>query len=125
MRRSTSREDATLLDVLIDGFEKNEVLDGHHWRSLPMPDEAAAARKIASWIDEAQRWKGPPTHTEQRAGRRVAVWPDLELWQAGRGVLVRVRAPNFSAWWNARDTWSGDPMGAVHDWAEEHDASEA
>lgn len=28
-------EDATLLDVLIDGFEKNEILDGFHWRSLP------------------------------------------------------------------------------------------
>ncbi len=101
MRSGTSRDDATLLDVLIDGFEKNEVLHGCHWRSLPMPDEEAAARKIASWIEEAQRWKGPPTRNESRAGRRVAAWPDLELRQAGRGILVRVRAPHFSSWWNA------------------------
>ncbi len=84
-----------------------------------MPDEKAAARKIASWIDEARKWKGPPTRTEERAGRRVAAWPDLELRQAGRGVMVRIRAPHFSSWWNASDTWSGDPMADVHAWIEE------
>lgn len=40
--------DATLLDVLIDGFEKNEVLRGFHGRLLPMPDEAAAVEKFTA-----------------------------------------------------------------------------
>jgi hypothetical protein len=123
MRSATSREDATLLDTLIDGFEKNEIWGGYHWRSLPMPDEEAAARKIASWIEEVRRWKGPPARIEDRAGRRLAAWPDLELRQAGRGVMVRVRAPNFNEWWNAKDTWSGDPMAEVHDWIEEDGGS--
>jgi hypothetical protein len=42
MRGETTQEGATLLDVLIDGFEKNEIMDGFHWRDLPMPDEARA-----------------------------------------------------------------------------------
>jgi hypothetical protein len=37
MPNGKSPEDASLLDVLIDGFEKNEVLDGFHPRDLPMP----------------------------------------------------------------------------------------
>lgn len=119
MRSGTSREDATLLDVLIDGFEKNEVFGGCHWRSLPMADEEAAARKFAAWLDEARRWKGAPTRVEDRSGRRIAAWPDFELRQAGRGVMVRVRAPDFSSWWHSRDTWSGNPMGDVHAWVEE------
>jgi hypothetical protein len=48
-------EDATLLDVLVDGFEKNESLRGFHWRVLPMNDEPAAVRKFASLADEACR----------------------------------------------------------------------
>ena len=53
-------EDATLLDVLIDGFEQNEALDGFLWRQLPMPDERAAVRKFGALVDEARRWKGSP-----------------------------------------------------------------
>ena len=32
--------DASVRDVLIDGFEKNEILDGFHLRELPWPGEA-------------------------------------------------------------------------------------
>jgi hypothetical protein len=110
------QEDATLLDVLIDGFEKNEILGGFHWRDLPMPDEHAAGRKFAALAAEAKRWKGPPTRSEERAGRRLAAWEDLEIRQAGRGVMVRVRAPWFSHWWHEPSTWEGHPMGAIFDW---------
>ena len=116
MRKPTSQEDATLLDVLIDAFEKNEILAGFHWRDLPMPDETAAIRKFDALKEEAQRWKGPPSRLEQDA-RRIAAWPDLEIRQAGRGVMVRARAPRFD-WWHERKTWEGDPMGAIHDWIE-------
>jgi hypothetical protein len=67
MPAGKSQDSATLLDILIDGFEKNEILDGFHWRNLPMPDEAAAGGKFVSW------------------------WPDLEIRQAGRGGRVRAR----------------------------------
>ena len=90
--------------------------------ALARPARAELAPRFAevrAWIDEARRWKGEPTRLEDRGGRRLAVWPDLELRQAGRGVMVRVRAPDFSAWWHASDTWSDDPMAAVHDWIEE------
>jgi hypothetical protein len=112
-------EDATLLDILIDGFEKNEVLEGFHWRRLPMPDEQAAARKFSSLTDEARRWKGPPTRTEGQSGRRLSAWPDLEIRQAGRGLVVRARAAGFSHWWNDERTWQGDPLGRTFDWIAE------
>ena len=52
----------------------------------------------------------------------MASWQDLELWQVGRGLIVRVRAPHFGSWWNAEATWKDDPIGAVHDWIEaEHE----
>jgi hypothetical protein len=122
MRRSTSQEDATLLDILIDGFEKNEILDGFHWRNLPMPDEEAAVRKFAALVEEARRWKGAPTRVEEGASRRVHAWPDLEIRQAMRGVMVRVRGAFFSNWWHERSTWADDPMGPIYEWLGEERA---
>jgi hypothetical protein len=111
--------DATLLDVLIDGFEKNEVLRGFHGRLLPMPDEAAAVEKFTALTDEARRWKGAPLRSEEREGRRLSAWLDLEIRQAGRGVMVRARAPRFDCWWHDRSTWADDPMTAIFAWLDE------
>ncbi len=86
-----------------------------------MPDERSARRMFARLVDEATRWKGAPAVAPQTGpGRELAAWPDLEIRRAGRGVLVRVRAPWFSDWWH--ETWEGSPMRAVHEWlAEERD----
>ena len=111
--------DATLLDVLIEGFEKNEVLRGFHGRLLPMPDEAAAIQKFTALTDEARRWKGAPLRSDEREGRRLSLWLDLEVRQAGRGVMVRARAPRFDEWWHDRSTWAEDPMSAVFAWLNE------
>ena len=117
-----SQQEATLLDVLIDCFEKNESLYGLHCRDLPMPDEPAAMRKFDELTDEATRWKGRPTRLESAGPRRIAAWPDLEIRQAGRGILVQVRTPWFR-WWHDPKTWEGDPMGPIYDWLnEERDA---
>jgi hypothetical protein len=112
-------EDATLIDVLVDGFEKNEVIEGFHWRQLPLPDEAAAIRKFGGLVEEAQRWKGAATRHGEDRGRRVAAWPDLEIRQVGRAVLVRVRTAQFGNWWRADETWSGKPFRALYDWLAE------
>lgn len=117
LRRSP--EDATLLDVLIDGFEKNEVLAGFHWRLLPLSDEAAALRKFASLSDEARRWKGLPQRFEEGGSRRIASWSDLEIRQAGLGVMVRVRSPFFGEWWHDERIWQDDPMRELHTWIDE------
>jgi hypothetical protein len=121
MRMADDRrpEDATLLDLLADGFEKNEVLHGFHWRVLPMIDEAAAARKFTSLSDEARRWKGPPLRDEEHRGRRLSAWSDLEVRQAGRGVMVRIQAPRFHDWWHKQLTWAGDPLQQIYEWLEE------
>jgi hypothetical protein len=111
--------DATLLDVLIDGFEKNEMLGGFHGRLLPMPNEAAAVQKFTALTDEAKRWKGAPLRSEEQDGRRLSQWPDLEVRQAGRGVMVRARAPRFDAWWHDRSTWAEDPMSAIFEWLDD------
>lgn len=119
VRHSKSREETTLLDVLIDGFEKNEVLDGHHFRNLPMPDEPAARAKFESLVEEARRWKGEPARCSAPDDRRrLAAWQDLEIRQAGLGIMVRVRAPWFD-WWHAAETWRDDPMGEIFDWLRE------
>jgi hypothetical protein len=123
MRESRTPEEATLLDVLIDGFEKNEILGGFHWRTLPMPDEDAALRKFTALCEEAQRWKGSPPRVEEQPGRRLAAWPDLEIRLAGRGLLVRARAPWFSEWWHEEATWQGDPLGPIYDWSAEERGS--
>lgn len=116
MHSIAPQESVTLLDVLIDGFEKNETRSGYHWRMLPMPDEAAAIRKFADLAKEAQHWKGPSVRLDETGPRRIAAWPDLEIRQIGRGIMVRVRAPNFTSWWHERETWDGDPIGPLYEW---------
>jgi len=59
-------------------------------------------------VEEARRWKGAPSREESTATRRMAAWDGLEVRQAGRGIMVRARAPWFS-WWHERETWEGDP----------------
>jgi hypothetical protein len=111
--------DATLIDVLIDGFEKNEIWSGYHVRTLPLPDESTAIAKLADLAAEATRWKGRPVHETTDQGRRLVAWDDLEIRQAGRGVMVLVRAPAFSDWWHDAATWADDPMGAAYAWLAE------
>jgi len=117
-------ENATLIDVLVDGFEKNEVIDGFHWRELPLADEPSAVRKFGELVEEGRRWKGEPVRDAEDRSRRVAAWPDLEIRQVGRAILVRVRTAGFSAWWHAGETWIGEPFRAVYDWLEEERQSE-
>lgn len=112
-------QDVTLLDILVDGFEKNEILHGYHWRSLPLPNDADAIRRFAALVEEARRWKGQPLRLQEESPRRHAVWTDLEIRQAGRGIMILVRAPNFDRWWHDSATWEGDPMGPLFDWMEE------
>lgn len=123
MRRTTLQDAATLLDILIDGFEKNESFGGFYRRELPMPDEGAAERKFDALTEEARRWKGPPVRRQEDATRQLAGWADLEIRQAGRGVMVLARAPGFGAWWHEAQTWDGDPMDAVYAWLREGRAS--
>ncbi len=119
---SKDQESVTLLDLLIAGFERNEVLGGYHWRELPMPDREAAARKFEALYAEAERWHGAPLRFEQGFERQLALWPELELRQAGRGVLVRVPAPRIESWWSEPKTWAGEPMRAVAEWIDDEDA---
>lgn len=119
MRELRAPEDASLLDVLIDGFEKNEVMDSFHWRTLPLRDEERAVAKLDELATEAIRWKGSPLRDERTGPRRIVAWADLELRQIGRGLMVRARTTGFSAWWHERETWENDPMGPIHDWVDE------
>jgi hypothetical protein len=110
--RGKAREEITLVDLLIGGFEKNEVFAGFHWRQLPLADEPAAIRTFAVLCDELRRWKGAPSPEREERGIRIAGWPDVELRQAGRGILLRVRSPWFE-WWHDAATWDGDPMAQI------------
>jgi len=70
-------EEVTLLDLLIDGFEKNEVFDGFHERVLPLRDEQLAKARFSSLSEEARRWKGTPIRTDQQAAWELVEWADL------------------------------------------------
>jgi hypothetical protein len=63
--------------------------------------------------------EGAPARAVEDVGRALAAWPDLEVRRAGRGIVVRARAPWFSEWWHDRETWNGDPMDPVHAWIAE------
>ena len=112
-------KDASLLDVLIDGFEKNEVLRGFHWRTLPARDETAAIEKYESFVAEACAWKGMPLSQRHDGPRRITQWEDLQIRQLGRGIMILVRAPRFSDWWHDDETWRDDPFGGIYDWLDE------
>jgi len=112
-------EDATLLGLLVDGFERNEMLGGFHMRTLPLPDEVAAVRKFVELADEGLRWKGEPLKRESSTSRELVAWSDMEIRRAGRGIMVRVKAPRFDDWWSETTTWTGDPMGPIFDWIKE------
>ena len=114
-----SQSEATLLDVLIDGFEKNEILVGFHWRNLPMPDEVSAIQKFRELTEEATRWKGQPARIVEEEVRQASAWPDLEILRSGRGIMVRAAAPRFDHWWHESETWADDPMGPIFDWIDE------
>lgn len=116
--RSTP-EVATLLDVLVDGFEKNETLRGFHWRTLPLRDENAAAAKFVTLVTEARAWKGQPLEEASDGPRRIARWTELEIRQLGRAIMVLARAPRFSDWWHDAETWRDDPFGPIYDWLDE------
>jgi hypothetical protein len=111
------RNDVTLLDILVDGFEKNEIVDGH-WRQLPMPDEAAAIRKFGSLVEEAIRWKGPPLRTLEEGKRRLAGWQDFDIRQTGLAIHVRVKTPWFNAWWHDAN-WDHDSFSDLYAWLRE------
>ncbi len=119
LRPAASPADATLLDVLIDGFEKNEIDGGFHYRDLPMPDEPSAVMKFEALSAEAVRWMGAPVEEQHVGPRRRVRWPGLQILQAGRGIRVRVRQSHFSDWWHGAETWKGDPLGEVRAWLEE------
>ncbi len=86
-RTRTRPEHATLLDILIDGFEKNESMYGHHWRKLPPGDEAAAIQKFTEFVAEARSWKGAPLDERSEGPRRLARWPVSPRRAASAGVL--------------------------------------
>lgn len=116
-------EDATLLDVLIDGFEKNEMLEGFHERVLPLRDEQMARARFIAFSEEVLRWKGHPIRRAEQAGWQLTAWADLELLQAGRAIAIRIRAPRFSAWWHEPDTWRGEAMQRLFEAWEQADAA--
>lgn len=107
-------EDSTLLDILIDGFEKNEVLGGMHLRRLPLPSAEAGRAVFDRFVAEASTWQGAPTDVRDEGHRAVVRWPDLEIWWAGRGIHIRARS-SVRHWWHALSTWADDPTEAV--WA--------
>jgi len=65
------------------------------------------------WWPKRRSGRARNSGAEEAGDQRLAAWPDLEIRQAGRGILIRARAPRFDRWWHERATWEGDPMGSI------------
>ena len=109
-------EETSLLGVLIDCFEKNEMLEGWFMRQLPLADPQTAARKYRAFRDELVRWKGPPMAEDEGEGWQRADWGDIRMKHAGRGIMIWVRQAGVSKWWHEDETWADDPLAKVWDW---------
>ena len=109
-------EETTLLAVLVDCFEKNEVIDGCFHRWLPLGDPQTADRKFREFRDELARWKGSPRAEDAGLGWQRADWGDIRIKQGGRGIMVWVARTGVRDWWHAEETWDGDPLADVWDW---------
>lgn len=98
-----SPQEATLLDVLMDGFEggqgSQEVRLGWRERALPLPSLEAAGGKYIELVEEARRWFDSDGVECVEGGRRCTVWPRLRIAQAWRGVVVLALYSDFDAWW--------------------------
>ena len=77
-------EDSTLLDILIDGFEKNEVLGGMHLRRLPLPSAEAGRAVFDRFVAEASTWQGAPTDVRDE-GHRAGRSPSRAVHASGPG----------------------------------------
>jgi hypothetical protein len=111
--------DVTLIDLLMNGFEKNESIGNWFWRQLPAPDDATAIRKFEEFAAEGRRWKGEPLESVSDSDGRAIVWSDLQVRQKGRGVIVAGRSETIAQVWYANSSWNEDPMGEVFDWFSE------
>jgi hypothetical protein len=63
-------DNVTLIDLLMNGFEKNESIGSWFWRQLPAPDDATAIRKFDEFAAEGCRWKGEPLESVSDSDRR-------------------------------------------------------
>lgn len=109
-----SQTAATLLDVIVDGFEGfqgcMESVGGGRRRQLPMPTAEEALVKFNDFVADASRWKSTPAWPHDTDTRKVATWSDLQIRWEGRGVLVLVPDPNFDSW---RLFWTQDTLTAM------------
>jgi hypothetical protein len=109
-------EDMSLLGVLMDCFEKNEIWDGWFLRRLPLADATTAARKYREFRDELVRWKGAPRAEETGETWRRSDWGDIRVKQAGRGIMIWARSDGVSDWWHESESWQGDPLAEAWHW---------
>jgi hypothetical protein len=98
----------SLATVLVDGFEKNEILGGWHERVCPFSTDADARAAFETWAVELRSWLGPPSlaHDDRYA------WGDrARILVSGRGVGVWITCDaRFREVWADQRTWEGQPL---------------
>lgn len=109
-------EETSLLGMLADCFEKNELIEGWFRRELPLADPPAAGRKYREFREELVRWKGRPQAEDAGPGWQRADWGDIRMKQAGRGIMVWLRSAGVSQWWHESRIWAGDPLADAWEW---------
>ena len=115
----TTNEDLTLLAVLSQCFEVDEMIDGYHLRTAPFGSETVAVARFAQWKSEIEHWLGP-REGEDAGGDgedwQRAWWPDLRMKRTGRGIAFWVRSARVERWWHDTELWEDPGLDGLWQW---------
>lgn len=109
-------DDLPLLAALTQCFEKDEVIDGYHPRTVPFRNEEVAKARFAAWQAELTRWLGPPAGEDSGAGWQRAWWPALRMKRTRRGIALWVRTASVDRWWHDAELWRGPGLEGLWQW---------
>jgi len=109
-------EDLSLLAALTQCFEKDEILEGHHLRTVPFRSGATAKARFSAWRQEIERWIGCPDGEDQGDDWQRAWWPELRMKRQQRGIALWVRSSHVGRWWHDSDLWQAPGLDGLWQW---------
>jgi hypothetical protein len=109
-------DELPLLAALTQCFEKDEVLQGYHLRTVPFRTKAIAETRFAAWRNEASAWLGPPMGEDRRDDWQRVWWPDLRMKRSSRGISLWIRTADVGHWWNNPELWRDPGLEGLWSW---------
>lgn len=109
-------DDLSLLAALTQCFEKDEMIEGYHMRTVPFRSEAVAKKRFAAWKAEIERWLGDLEGADAGDDWQRAWWPALRMKRSGRGITLWVRSARVERWWHDDRLWQEPGLEGMWRW---------